>query len=133
MRGNPKPKTEHLKAFQFQPGNPGGGRPRRDSVSRHLVKMLESPAENPAGRKLAKILLDMALKKNLQAIKEVLDRVEGRPAISIGGVPGEPITVEQRYSPATSEERSARLIELLKDWLARSGYDLRVTKKKGEK
>jgi len=60
MRGNPKPKTDHLKLFQFQPGNPGGGRPRRDQITRHLHELLELPETKPAGRKLAKILLDMA-------------------------------------------------------------------------
>jgi len=73
----------------------------------------------------------------MQAIREVLDRVEGRPAISIGGVPGEPIEVAGNIIPAhltTPEERSEyvnkRLIQLLRGWMNRSGYDLFARKRK---
>jgi hypothetical protein len=124
-------------ATQFKPGNPGGGRPCRDHVTRHLREFLESPAARPTGRKIAKILLEMALKRNMQAIREIMDRVEGRPAISIGGVPGEPIKFAgDRIPPGLTnaemhEYTDKRIIEILRGWMDRCGYELLVRKKKG--
>ncbi len=96
-------------ATQFKPGNPGGGRPPRDHITRHLHELLELPAKTPVGRKIAKTLLDMALKRNMQVIREVLDRVEGRPSISIGGVPGEPIEIAGDRIPRPYLRRTARV------------------------
>lgn len=110
-------------ATQFRPGNPGGGRPRRDHVSRHLIELLGQPESNPAGRKIAALLLRLALKGNMQAIREVLDRAEGKAATLIGGLPDEPLGVAV---PETIEECNARLREIaegVRERERRAGYE----------
>ena len=121
------------KSTRWQPGksgNPSGA--RRDYVTHHLRELLDAPT----AKKLAKTLLGMALKRNLPAIREVLDRADGKAVTRLAGAEGEPpIEICDRIPPGlTPEEQSdyvdKRVIELLSDWMARCGYELSVRKKK---
>lgn len=86
---NPSPGT------RFGPGNPGGpGRPRSKPLTDRLRERLEAPTAD--GRTLADDLVDRWVqlmqgddKQALQALREALLRVEGRPveASGEGGVP----------------------------------------------
>jgi hypothetical protein len=125
--GNPAI-AEAGKATRWQPGqsgNPTGA--RRDYVTSHLRALLDAPT----AKKLARTLLRMAQRGNLAAIREVLDRADGKAITRLAGVDGEPISLEQRYPDhlATPEQRSARMIELLKGWMDRAGYQLFARKK----
>jgi hypothetical protein len=120
------------KATRWRPGmsgNPDGA--RRDYVTHHLRELLDAPT----AKKLAKTLLTMAMHRNLPAIREVLDRADGKPAISIGGVPGEPIEITgDRIPPGLTHEEmheytNKRMLEIVRDWMDRSGLELRVRKK----
>jgi hypothetical protein len=114
------------KSTRWQPGqsgNPVGA--KRDYVTHHLRELLNAAT----AKKLAGTLLKMGLKGNLAAIREVLDRADGKPAISIGGVPGEPLEVTTAM-PTTPEECDKRILEILSDWAERGGYVLKVIKKK---
>ena len=69
-----------------QSGNPSG-RPRKGrSLTETLEKALKEKGEDGKRRseKLAAALIELAIKdKNIQAIKYVMDRVDGRPTESI--------------------------------------------------
>jgi hypothetical protein len=65
-------------------GNPGG-RPRKAPLSDVLTEMLQSSCtDDPAKRTYAEVIAEMLLKRacngDIQAVREIADRVEGRPA-----------------------------------------------------
>ena len=72
---------------QFRPGASGnpGGRPNGHSIVAVLRQRLEQA--EPDGRTLADVLADALVAEartgNLKAIREVLDRTEGRPRQSV--------------------------------------------------
>ena len=67
---------------QFKPGVSGNpaGRPRRDLVTTALLRMLDSTEGDGRSKaeRLAAVLLDLALAGDPRAIREVLDRTEGK-------------------------------------------------------
>jgi hypothetical protein len=69
---------------QFKPGVSGNpaGRPRLDPITTALRQALESTESDGRTKadRLAAVLLDMALAGDPRAIREVLDRTEGKPA-----------------------------------------------------
>lgn len=72
--------AEHLKAYQFKPGQSGNpkGRPKRTALDDRLAELLEADEDTQAGA-LAKALLIMALSGDTQAAKLVAERAYGKP------------------------------------------------------
>ena len=92
MANNPN-QMKNLK--HFQPGNPGGGRPKGSkSLTRILKEALEKEltlSDKKTGTKetkqvsewLVAAMVRDAVKGDLKAIREVYDRIEGRPVQKI--------------------------------------------------
>jgi len=63
-------------------GNPGG-RPRGRSITARLRELLDADAGTGDGRtiaeEIARVLLEHAAAGDIKAVREVLDRTEGRP------------------------------------------------------
>jgi hypothetical protein len=77
--GPGRPPKEH----QFKPGQSGnpGGRPRGESVTATLRRLLEKQHNGKSIQELvAERIIKEALTGKFQFAKELLDRVEGRPA-----------------------------------------------------
>jgi hypothetical protein len=93
-------------------GNPGG-KPRRiplsDVIREELEKKNNGKAVNNVA--IARKLIQMALAGNLDAIREIADRVEGKPRqrSEITGADGAPLF----EAPGTREELERRLAVLL--------------------
>ena len=83
----------------FQAGNQLGNRlgfPKRPKiVTQRLIALLnETDANNiPKLHRLANALFDKALEGDVTAIKEVIDRVEGKVPQPIAGDPDNPLTI----------------------------------------
>ena len=72
----------------FKPGQSGNLNGRRDAVADSLRKKLAEVRVKKDGRTNAELIADVLLeeaieKRNLQAIKEIFDRVEGKPRLAI--------------------------------------------------
>jgi hypothetical protein len=86
----------------FQPGNQLGkataGIPKKPRiVTQRLIALLnETDANNiPKVHRLAVALLDKALEGDVTAIREVMDRVDGKVPQQIQGDPDNPLTIER--------------------------------------
>ena len=85
----------------FQAGNQLGNRlgfPKRPKiVTQRLIALLnETDANNiPKLHRLANALFDKALEGDVTAIKEVIDRVEGKVPLPIAGDPDNPLVIER--------------------------------------
>lgn len=87
----------------YQPGQSGnpGGRPKRDKfITQQLIAALKEVDETTGGTKLRRIvnaLLAKAAEGDVPAVREVLDRVEGKvPQAIEGGDEDNPISVLHR-------------------------------------
>ena len=69
----------------FQPGNPGGGKRKEKLMFDALMLSLKRvDTENrPAFARIANKLVDMALDGDIQAIKEINNRIDGMPVQQI--------------------------------------------------
>ena len=91
---NPNGTPQNLRAFpRGRSGNPGG-RPKGQSITAALRAELDRPcADDPSvtqGERIAERLIGMALAGDLGAIREILDRTEGKAvARTEQGDPGE--------------------------------------------
>ena len=91
---NPYGTPQNLRAFpRGRSGNPGG-RPKGQSITAALRAELDRPcADDPSvtqGERVAERLLGMAMAGDLAAIREVIDRTEGKAVARTGqGDPGE--------------------------------------------
>ena len=110
----PNRNTAGLKPFQpGQSGNPGG-RPKKlplsDAIREELERCGKSGVTND--RAIAQQLIEMALDGNLEAMREIADRTEGKPRqrIEASGPDGGPVAFEL---PKTREEIERRIAELL--------------------
>jgi len=92
---------------QGQSGNPVG-RPKSRTLSEHLRDRLKEqfPGRSDAtyGRMVAEALVDRAINGDVMAIREVYDRVEGKPKQTID------VNVEERKREMV-EDAIARMIE----------------------
>jgi len=106
--GNPKGSW-----VKGQSGNPKG-RPRKDySITSLAKEMLDQPADerflSPSDygktwrQAIAKALLVGALNLNSGIMKELLDRLEGKPAQPIVGGDGEPIILKVVYDDSNTD------------------------------
>jgi len=71
-------------------GNPGG-RPKKSPLTDALTDMLQSSClDDPAQRTYAEVIAEMLLKSacrgDIRAVREITDRVEGRPSHSVSVV-----------------------------------------------
>ena len=67
----------------FQPGNPGGGK-RKEKLGFDSLMMEMKAAEDMRGmRVIARKLLDLAVSGDMQAIKEVFNRIDGMPIATV--------------------------------------------------
>jgi len=87
--------TANLKPWQpGQSGNPAG-RPKHRVISEDIAEVLDEEVSSglTKGHKIAQKLVAMAMAGNMAAIKEILDRTEGRPkqAIEHNGIDGSAI------------------------------------------
>lgn len=109
--------TSGLKPFQKGvSGNPGG-KPKRLPVTDILIeKLQEKCAQDKQGRTwgelLVAALLSKAVKGDVRAITELIDRAEGkaRSRAEVSGPDGGPIAIE---IPATRDELERRIAELM--------------------
>lgn len=91
-----KPFTKGNK-FAFKPGQSGNpaGRPR-DAITPHLRELAQEQApgkdKRTYGRMVAEMLYAEALGGNVQAAKEILDRLDGKPRQAVD------LTVDERKS-----------------------------------
>ncbi|HLV96638.1 MAG TPA: DUF5681 domain-containing protein [Candidatus Acidoferrales bacterium] len=99
VRGRPFKKGNQLgRRTQFRAGvspNPGG-RTKWAVVSEYLRKQLAMPLPMAEHKTIASalgdILIDQGLAGSLEAIREILDRVEGKPRQAIEFAKGDPLT-----------------------------------------
>lgn len=88
-----------FKTMPFEPGKSGnpGGRPKRDKmITQHLIAELGAVEPGMPGEKVRRIviaLIDKAMKGDVAAAREIMDRVEGRVTTVIGGDEERPLLV----------------------------------------
>ena len=87
MAGRGKPENLKPPWKKGQSGNPGG-RPKKASITEAFLAVLEKPVPNdPQKRNYAELIAEatarQAIKGNVQAVKEIADRTEGRARQSI--------------------------------------------------
>jgi hypothetical protein len=88
-----------------QSGNPGG-RPKSKPFTDALrIAVLEADGDTTKLRRIAAKLTEMAISGDIQAIREIFDRLEGKAHQSV--------ELNDNRSELSDEERSARIIELL--------------------
>lgn len=122
---NRKPPTERqlaaLKPTQWQPGQSGNknGRPKKLPITDALRELLEQTAPGTKGmtrdKQLALVLFSMATgrgNKKLEALREILDRVEGK-AVQRTEVSGPDGGAVQFETPGSREEAERRIQELM--------------------
>lgn len=105
----------------FQPGksgNPGGKAKRPSIMTEALMVALLRPHENdPAGRSKAAVaaeeLVELAIKGDVPAWREIINRIEGMPSQQVQhtGADGGPIEQVIRDAPGNLARFIARLIE----------------------
>jgi len=103
----------NIAAYQFKPGQSGnpGGRPKKQPVTDYLIDQLDQPIPDTMKQKLPPVFVEVygtdatfgqllafklvtqGLKGDIQAAKEVLDRVEGKvkQSVAMGAEGGGPI------------------------------------------
>ncbi len=101
-------RTANLKPWKpGQSGNPGG-RPKRDAITAALRDQLQSKMpgrdERTVAEAIAFVLVKRALRGDVRAIREIMDRTEGKPllAVKMEGV----VTLD-------ATQRQKRIMELL--------------------
>lgn len=110
-----------LEEHKWRPGQTGnaGGRPRKQPITDVLRKMLDEVVANDNkkrtyGQVLGEQLFILALKGNrsLEAIREILDRVEGKAMQrnEVSGPDGGAVVFD---TPGSREEVERRIAELL--------------------
>ncbi len=88
-----------------QSGNPGG-RPKSKPFTDALrLAVHEADGDATKLRRIAAKLTEMAMDGDIQAIREIVDRIEGKPHQSMD--------VNDNRSELSEQERGARLLELL--------------------
>jgi hypothetical protein len=108
-----KRNTSGLKPFQpGQSGNPGG-RPKKMPITDAIREELEQEGAQGTSnaRAIARKLVKLARAGNMDAIREIADRTEGKPRqrIEQSGPEGGPV---QLQLPTTRAEVERRIIEL---------------------
>jgi hypothetical protein len=110
--GNPNPRTDHLKAWQYKKGQPskGGRPPGTKNISTILTELLQvkipgikiPDIRTEDGKKKAftggellafRLFNRGVIKGDMSAMREIIDRVEGRPLQKqeVTGKNGEPL------------------------------------------
>lgn len=104
-KARPKPKTDHLKPYQWKPGQSGNldGRPKSKPIREAIEHVLE---EHP--QLLKRIALNAARQaaKSLGFFTEVRNMFDGKPVNEISGPDGAPI-------PTTVEGIDQALMKIL--------------------
>lgn len=84
--------------YQFKPGQSGNpaGRPKgvkyvSEAVREFLERALAPGSEYSLADALAKALIDQALAGDVSALREVMDRAEGKVAVAVTGADGGPL------------------------------------------
>lgn len=123
---NPKGKG----GFQDHPElRNAGGRPKNEvSVTfwiREFLKSTEPGHKKERAQELAEKLVLIAYGGDLPAIKEVLDRVEGKAVqrTELSGVGGEPIEISTDLSPDQKDELSRRVAKVYKEMYGKPKVD----------
>ncbi len=107
-----------LKQHAFKPGVSGnpGGRPKRLPVTDVIIDLLNQPCKaDKEGRKWSELivtaLMQRAVKGDVKAIAELIDRAEGKPKqrIENTGADGAPLIP----IPETREDLERRIAEIL--------------------
>ena len=111
-------RAAHLEQFKFQPGQSGnpGGRPKVKPFTERLRQRAEEVVKGRKGNRtqfdvLVDVALDLAKKGNLEAIKFIVERTDGKvPQPVVGRNNG---AIEHTFT--TPEENEARIAELLNE------------------
>jgi hypothetical protein len=88
-----------LKPYHFRPGESGnpGGRPRKRPITEIYERMVaEHKTEKEIEAAMRRAIRSKAGNQSVAALKEIADRIEGRPTerIEHSGPDGEPLTVK---------------------------------------
>jgi hypothetical protein len=96
----------------FRPGQSGnpGGRPKKRLLDRALKELLEADDSRECFL-IARRLISLAKKGNINAIKLIAERTEGRPfqAIALSGSDGGPMEISE-LSPEQIDNRIRELL-----------------------
>src|SRR6266540_3063098 len=114
----PHPRPDWLARYQFKRGNKGGpGRPPNRSITAALLAAL-TPEDKD---KIARTLIDRALAGDLPSIREIWDRLEGKPVAR--QEQGDPGDFESSFEDWSEDELRATLkfINDIKDKHKRNG------------
>jgi Family of unknown function (DUF5681) len=111
-------RAAHLEKFKFQPGKSGNpsGRPKVKPFTERLRQRAEQTAKGKKGKLtefdvLVDVALDLAKKGDLEAIKFLVERTDGKvPQPVVGRNNG---AIEHTFT--TPEENEARIAELLNE------------------
>jgi hypothetical protein len=116
MANSQKTNGEQTADGKFAPGNKIGnrfskgesgnsaGRPRltklTDSLRQKIAETNSDASEETVAEQIAQTLITMALSGDLQAIKEVFDRCEGRAPVTldVGNKDGEPMLITFNFN-----------------------------------
>lgn len=88
-----------------QSGNPGGKAKTKDFSEAIRLSVLEAEGDKTKLRLIAEKLVEMAVQGDMQAIREVGDRLEGKPSQSVD--------VNDAREPIPEQEERDRILELL--------------------
>ncbi len=93
-----RPQNRHLKPFPpGVSGNPGG-RPKGVSLTARLREALdELDGDKPKAHKLIDVLMTVAMKGDRQAIKDIMERVDGKVPDRIAGHDGGPLNISLQW------------------------------------
>ena len=97
-----------------QPGNRNAakGSQFRDALYKALIRYKSKTIKRKkALHHIAEALIDKAIDGDMPAIKEIADRLDGKPAQAITGPQGEPITLVERVIVVQAIEQDGNVIE----------------------
>ena len=97
-----------------QPGNRNAakGSQFRDALYMALIRYKSKTIKRKkALHHIAEALIDKAIDGDMPAIKEIADRLDGKPAQAITGPQGEPITLVERVIVVQAIEQDGNVIE----------------------
>ena len=99
-------------------GNPNGRPPKEKAIS-NLIR------EKINGAKFVEILLDKAYEGDMTAIREILNRLEGKPIeqLNVGGVDGEPLKWEISIKEIDNGWKNSDLFMDIGDYRYNCVYD----------
>ena len=102
-----------------QSGNPGGRGIDKPFLEALRMEINKAGTDHKSLRRVAAKLIEKAENGDMNAIKELADRLDGRPAQTVQGDPERPVTVARIehviVDPMLDHEESPQMIEVNPD------------------